>query len=222
MMITIDISNAFNSASWHAILTTLNDRFHVPAPLIAVLHSYLTDREMTFEGNHDEKTDTRIPTARVPQRSVLGPSLWNVLYTTILDLPLPRDVYLVAYADDTAILVQGKSIEKMEERGAETLRRIERHLRELGPRLVANKTEALLFTRKRALPKPTLKIEDFEIPFKRSLKYLGVHLDDKLRFTTYIQKAVTSRRPSLLPTSALLYSGPLHNAIRRADLDGIP
>jgi predicted RNase H-like HicB family nuclease len=169
-MISLDIKNAFNSATWNIILKTLKDRFRVPNHLIALIHSYFCNRQITSQGNPDEAPETRSTTAGVPRGSVLGPPLWDVLHTRLLEIALPPGIYLTAYADDTGVLIQGKTVEEIEERGQEALRRIERCLRELGLSLAANKTEAVLFTRKRTKRMLNLRIGDYRVKFTRSLK----------------------------------------------------
>jgi len=39
-----------------------------------------------------------------------------------------------------------------------------------------------MITRKRNSPKPKIVINGREVTFKKSIKYLGVWIDDKLRF----------------------------------------
>lgn len=43
-------------------------------------------------------------TCGVPQGSVIGPTLWNVLYDELLTLPMPQGVELEGFADDVAIV----------------------------------------------------------------------------------------------------------------------
>ena len=43
-------------------------------------------------------------TAGVAQGSVGGPTIWNIHYDALLRLILPKDVVLVGYADDVAMV----------------------------------------------------------------------------------------------------------------------
>lgn len=45
----------------------------------------------------------------MPQGSVLGPTLWNILYDGVLRIDTPTDTALIAYADDLAAVVTDKS-----------------------------------------------------------------------------------------------------------------
>ena len=47
----------------------------------------------------------------VPQGSLLGSPIWNILYDGLFRLPLPDVVSIVAHADDIALVVVAKSSE---------------------------------------------------------------------------------------------------------------
>lgn len=45
----------------------------------------------------------------VPQGSILRPTLWNVLYDSLLRICFPHEVSFLAFADDVAIVVEAKN-----------------------------------------------------------------------------------------------------------------
>lgn len=185
MLIALDVRNAFNSANWKLTVQALRDR-KTPACLVKLVESYFTDRVLEYESG-GEKLLRRV-TAGVPQGSVLGPSLWNAMYDELLRLEMPDGVELVAFADDVAVVATAKSPTQLQLVVEEALYAIKSWMNRAGLALAAEKTEAVFFTRRRKLPPPRIAINGFEVPFKRSIRYLGVHVDDKLRFVRHAEE----------------------------------
>lgn len=77
-----------------------------------VLHSYMSQREIIIPA--DQGMRSLVIGAGIPQSSVLGPTLWNVLYDGMISLDLPPVVELVAFADDLTIRVYPWSPHKTE------------------------------------------------------------------------------------------------------------
>lgn len=100
-MITIDVKNAFNNASWQVILNNLQKR-KINQCLIDIIASYLSQRRIIIDAEELQKTV--MVNSGVPQGSVLGPMLWNVLYDELLRIEMPDKTTLVAFADDLAIV----------------------------------------------------------------------------------------------------------------------
>ncbi|XP_065356251.1 uncharacterized protein LOC135950648 [Calliphora vicina] len=48
--------------------------------------------------------------AGVPQGSVLGPLLWNVMYNEVLELNIPEEANIIGFADDIAVVVRAQMI----------------------------------------------------------------------------------------------------------------
>lgn len=79
-IVAMDVANAFNSALWPAIDNAVRRR-GFSRHMVELLRSYMTDREIQVAPSTVEgilRLDVR---AGVPQSSVLGPTLWNILMT---------------------------------------------------------------------------------------------------------------------------------------------
>ena len=79
----------------------------VPLYLRKVISSYLTDRTLLYDT--DDSTHSYKITGGVPQGSVLGSPIWNILYDGLFRQSLPHGVSIVAYADDIALIIVGKT-----------------------------------------------------------------------------------------------------------------
>ena len=51
--------------------------------------------------------------AGVPQDSVLGPVLWNIMYGFVLRIRLPKGTQIVRFADDIALVIRGKHLDEL-------------------------------------------------------------------------------------------------------------
>lgn len=110
-VVTLDVKNAFNSASWGRIDNALQ-RSGTPAYFIKVIRSYLKNRSISIRFEPDRpKVNV---TFGVPQGSI-SPTLWNLFYDGILRLQVPSNVKLVAFTDSSqrkTILVKASKLRK--------------------------------------------------------------------------------------------------------------
>ena len=182
-IITLDVRNAFNTVKWKKILEALRMK-GVNNYLYNIVADYLKNRILLYETEHGIK-EYRI-TAGVPQGSVLGPFLWNLMYDGLLNMNLQKGAKLIGYADDIALVVSQQESELVEIVTNDSLSRCSRWLTNNGLQLAVAKTEAILVTDRRKFKIPNITLQNNEVKFSRSLCYLGVQLDDKLSFKPHI------------------------------------
>ena len=76
-VIVLDVRNVFNSAKWYNIMLAL-ENLEVLLYLRRTIFSYLTERILLYDT--DDGMHFYNITGGVPQSSVVGSQIWNVLY----------------------------------------------------------------------------------------------------------------------------------------------
>ena len=85
--------------------------------------------------------------AGVPQGSVIGPFLWNLVYDDLLALfDSDRHILPVAYVDDLALVFSSREFEHLEEMISVTMTRVDAWFRRSGLQVASAKTEVILLT----------------------------------------------------------------------------
>lgn len=138
ILVALDIKNAFNSASWKIIEAM--KRKEILTYLIALVESYLYDRKIKWGKDLQKEM-----TIGVPQGSVLGPTLWKMLYEEILNIQFEDDeIKTIAYADDLALYVESNDINRLKQMGNEALNNLKIWLEENELSLATAKTKMII------------------------------------------------------------------------------
>lgn len=200
-VITLDVRNAFNSACWQKILDELRRR-RVDESLTSIISSYLSDREIIMEA--EATTKIRSINSGVPQGSVLGPTLWNILYDGLLRMAQPEGATVIGFADDIAIVVVAKGEDSLMNVANATLQRISNWLENKELRLAPEKTEAVLLTKKRKMSPILFEVQGVTVAPKRAIKYLGIWLDTKLTFAEQVSQVTQKVEKTVSALSRLM------------------
>lgn len=173
--VAIDISGAFDCIQWRHILTQLR-RMQIPEYLCDSVQSYFRDRCVQYG------PASRVLQRGTPQGSVLGPLLWNVGYNAVLDELRMRWVAHFCYADDTLLLLADDNLQTLRKRIMSEIKAIQNSLQN-GPGLLLSheKTEILLL-QKRGQDRVLINKDN------RTLKYLGVYLDENLTWIEHCRR----------------------------------
>lgn len=201
----LDIANAFGSLPWSRIVVAA-ERLGLPEYLVALIRSYLSERRLCCASVEGYMAETEVGCG-VPQGSVLGPLMWNLVYDEVLRTPLPLGCSMLCYADDTVLLAVGDGIRDAQNMARHVAGIVIRGIHALGLRVAVRKTEAVLFTPKKIkwVEGMGVKIGEEMTPLKASMKYLGVIVDrkwsfgDHMEYATKKANAVASALGSLMP-----------------------
>ena len=122
-----------------------------------------------------------------PQGGVLSPFLWNLVLDDLLT-SLNLHGNLLAYADDLLILQEGSNRNLMiaKETTREHVSKIYDWCRSKGLELSTLKTQVVLWSKSKNKPS-AITINGQQIEIKESAIYLGVHIDESLKWTTHIE-----------------------------------
>ncbi len=193
-MLFMDLSAAFDTVD-HSILTqVLDTTFGVKGSALSWFQSYLTPRtcQVAVEGEYSAKQSL---TYSVPQGSCLGPILYTV-YASTLQNVIPNTVDVHGYADDHAVKNSfSPNIPGQEELAllelSHTMDQVDSWMKSNRLKLNPDKTEFIMFGSQYQLRKCVLKsvvISRVCVPRARSVKHLGVILDQHLTMKDQIAK----------------------------------
>ncbi len=185
----LDLSKAFDTVD-HDIIKIKLKSLGLKEAAITWFSSYLKGRtQQTQVGN--SLSSPMHTSSGVPQGSILGPLLF-VCYVN--DLPkFCKNLQPFMYADDTALLVKGKNIMEIQNQLQYDFNQILRWLSANRLSLNAKKTKSMLLCHSRSpLANTTLHINCGETIIEpvRTMKYLGIHLDNHLSFNEHIENTI--------------------------------
>lgn len=185
LAVFIDIVGAFNNTPYRAIKTGAK-RHRVNRTILRWLKELLTKRMIT-SGQDFGRVTGRVARG-CPQGGVLSPKLWCLAVDGLLEELRLSGVEVVGYSDDIALLIGGDRLENLSSRMDRALCIVERWCRRNGLSVNPDKTECVLFTRRR-------KLEGFRAPLfygrplvlSQQVKYLGIVLDSKLNWSAHAE-----------------------------------
>ncbi|KAG5684417.1 hypothetical protein PVAND_013651 [Polypedilum vanderplanki] len=132
--------------------------------------------------------------AGVPQGSLLAPHLFNIF---INDIPIPKGAKLSLFADDTALAVEvnWKNLKLAKKKVLSSLDLIVRFFDKWNIKINESKTKFIMFSKSRVMLNRTevdqINFGNSISKWEKSVKYLGINLDQKLLFKDHINKSLT-------------------------------
>ncbi|KJZ69554.1 hypothetical protein HIM_11047 [Hirsutella minnesotensis 3608] len=213
-LVTLDIQGAFDTVLCNRLVLRLREQGW-PSNLARWVGSFMQDRSARIR-YQDIVTDSSPLQCGLPQGSPVSPILF-LLYTEPI-YRLGNSKGRFGYADDTAILCVGDSLD-------ETSAEASHHVRELlswgaanGISFDPDKTEVIHFSRTKPKTAPPVLHGEIEKSPDRAMRWLGVWLDSTLSFKTHVEKWTAKAQAVAFHLRTLTNTkhGPLPSAVRRA------
>ena len=177
-MLMLDLQKAFDTVD-HDILCKKLKAMGIKS--VDWFRSYLSYRNQIVNVN-DTESDPLLVTCGVPQGSIVGPLLF-LCYINDMELSISSECKLLLYADDSAILYSNKDPQVISDKLGLELEMCSKWLVDNKLSLHMGKTECIIFGSKRKLRKInnfSVECNCHTIKAQRSVKYLGLTLDDQL------------------------------------------
>ena len=176
--IFLDLEKAFGLVSKEVLLESAA-LLGIRGRLLFWLDDYLTNRTGTvhFQGKTSKVNHLSNGT---PQGSSLSPLLFNMVINRQPQQDLGSKVQMTEYADDLAIHGGPIGEDTVYQQMTTALKKIEAKAMQLGLKFSPEKCEALWY--RSVDPNWKFKIAGARIPWRASVKYLGVIIDKRLNF----------------------------------------
>ena len=199
MLISLDLSSAFDCVIHTKLLDRLHDDFGIDGNCLKWLKSYLQDRSQ-YVSLMNARSPTTLLQTGVPQGSVLAPLLFSSYVSPITRLAYQHGLSCHSYADDTTIyfpLGCNTDIETKLNALNICTTDLKNWLMFQGLMLNPNKTDAIVTGTKQQVHRTdtqtsSIKIADVDIEPSDSLKLLGVTYDSNLTFNAHINNLCKS------------------------------
>ena len=187
--IFFDLQGAYDTAWKRGILNKLHS-FGLRGKLPIFVENFLTNRQIKVKIG-TIRSNSRTLDQGIPQGSVLSCTLFAIAIDAVTSR-LPPQVGLTLYVDDLTVYACG-STNTAERQIKTTLRRLDEWCNETGFHFSASKCVAVHVCRVRQCPKAvtSLEINKAPITIKPTKLFLGIIIDDSLRFHKHIEHTRT-------------------------------
>lgn len=180
LVLFLDLDKAFERVNRHAAMDSLIDH-NVKGKLLTLINSWMSNRhaKVKLQG----VMSNTLPMANgVPQGSLLSPTIFNVIISSITnavrDLP---GVTITSYADDIAIVIRGRRLLQTAQKAVDLL---SHKAADYGLLFSPQKTRAMYIHS--TAPLTNIQLEQQDIEYVSQHRYLGVLLDRRLTFKQHV------------------------------------
>jgi len=186
LAVFIDLSKAFDTLN-HDILIHKMANYGIRGLALKWFQSYLSERKQ-YVAIDECVSDTVYVSCGVPQGSILGPLLF-IIYTNDIPRCLQYS-HPILFADDTTIYLTRKNVTELYQIINNELDSLNEWFKTNRLSLNVKKTNYMLFNSGKNPNDNTLSIllNNSSVEKKHVMKFLGLHIDDKLKWDSHIAK----------------------------------
>lgn len=199
--IFIDLRKAFDSIS-HSKLELKLKNVGIESKALAWIKSYLNQRPQVVKINN-VYSQSEISEFGIPQGTVLGPLLFIIYVNSIFNLQLNGKI--ISYADDTVITIEGPNWKTISELANSDMNTLKHWFDENLLSLNTEKTYFIPFSINKLKTDPEIEITIHNyckcngtnckqtcstLSSTNRIKYLGIFIDQNLKWTTHIDELV--------------------------------
>ena len=193
ILVLLDLSAAFDTIDHETLLKLLQDKFGLHGIVLKWFTSYLSNRSsaVTIDG---ESSKPSTSSYGVPQGSVLGPVIFTMYTSPLVNIVSHHGLSFHCYADDTQLYLSfeasspsdlHKTIAKVEDCVLDIKRWMSDNLLKLND----DKTEVLIITSpyfKKRIPELVLKVDNSSITPSLNARNIGVIFDNTLSMKDHV------------------------------------
>ncbi|GBO19757.1 Retrovirus-related Pol polyprotein from type-1 retrotransposable element R1 [Araneus ventricosus] len=181
LVLSIDIKGAFDNIQYNNIISLLHKN-NCPANITNIFTNLLSNRQVLMQTS--EGTALRKQNQGCPQGSCSGPAVWNLVANEVLIQQWPNNVAIQAFADDFVLVIHTPTKQKMEEDTETAINIFDNWARTHSLQVSVDKTTYMLFSP--LVASTRIRWNTNRVKKSHSIKYLGVHIDNKLNWNTHL------------------------------------
>ncbi|RKK55869.1 hypothetical protein BFJ69_g17692, partial [Fusarium oxysporum] len=213
-LVTMDVQGAFDTVMCNRLVLRLREQGW-PDHLARWAGSFMSGRSARVR-YQDTVTPSSPLQCGLPQGSPVSPILFLLYTEPIYRLGNPRGRF--GYADDTAILSIGDTVDETTAMASSSIAEMVRWGAANGVSFDTKKTEVMHFSRSKLRTAPAVRHGDAEKHPESALRWLGIWLDSRLSFRLHVEKWAAKAKAVAYHLRGLTNTihGPLPSAVRSA------
>ena len=204
LAVFLDIHGAFDNIKPYRAIKQLH-KWGSPQYITDTLTNYYSKRVITTTVAPTNETIKIFPTKGTAQGNVLSPMLWNCIVDQVGDIMDRHNIGGCIFADDIVVAAKGNNLKHITTTIQKALDNIEAWAEDEGLKFNLGKSHPILFQnnnkKNHSIP---ITLNGKNLNYQESTKYLGVTLNNKLRWTEHFNNVFkASKRDMIIINKAL-------------------